>query len=86
MWKFRILNVVDCCLVMELKEVKECVGVNINLILLKCFFMIYVFVYGILKKGFLNYWFMEDVCFKGYVWFLGFVRMKEMFFMVCGFY
>jgi gamma-glutamylaminecyclotransferase len=46
--------------------------------------MTYAFVYGTLKKGFSNYWLMEDVCSKGHARFLGFARTKEMFPMVCG--
>lgn len=84
MRKFRTSNAVDRCLATELKEVKECVGVNTNSTSLKCPPMTYAFVYGTLKKGFSNYWLMEDVCSKGHARFLGFARTKEMFPMVCG--
>lgn len=44
----------------------------------------YAFVYGTLKKGFSNYWLMEDVVAKGHARFLGTARTKQKFPMVCG--
>lgn len=44
----------------------------------------YAFVYGTLKKGFSNYWLMEDVVAKGHARYLGTARTKQKFPMVCG--
>lgn len=51
---------------------------------LKCPPTAYAFVYGTLKRGFSNYWLMDDVVAKGHARFLGTARTKQKFPMVCG--
>ncbi|KAG0562214.1 hypothetical protein KC19_9G126900 [Ceratodon purpureus] len=71
-------------LVTELKQMKEYVRVNKSSTTLKSPPTAYAFVYGTLKKGFSNYWLMEEVCATGHARFLGSARTKQKFPMVCG--
>lgn len=71
-------------LVTELKQMKEYVRVNKSSTTLKNPPMAYAFVYGTLKKGFSNYWLMEEVCATGHARFLGSARTKQKFPLVCG--
>lgn len=71
-------------LVTELKQMKEYVRVNKSSTTLKNPPTAYAFVYGTLKKGFSNYWLMEEVCATGHARFLGSAKTKQKFPMVCG--
>lgn len=71
-------------LVTEVKQVKEYVRVNKSATTSRSPPTTYAFVYGTLKKGFSNYWLMEEVCATGHARFLGSARTKQKFPMVCG--